>query len=128
MISCNTFLMIVTAILICFLSIAMPPVIAQKVHQRSFMALLGSRAETAGRELPFYSSYQMDTKEIWAIGRRVKKIDPVQLTSLAKPLAFFSKEYPEKAMEKLSASDRWTITSYKDKHSHDVWYLGLVEK
>jgi len=120
--------MTLTAILICFLSIAMPPVIAQKVHQRSFMTLLKSRAQTAGRELSFYSSYQMDTKEIWAIGRQVKKIDPVQLASLSKPLAFFSKEHPEKAMEKLFASDRWTITSYEDKHSHDVWYLSLVEK
>jgi hypothetical protein len=121
-------LMTVTAILICFLCITMPPVIAQKVHHRSFMALIGSRAETAGRKLSFYSSYQMSIKEIWAIGRRVKKTDPVQLTSLSKPLAFFSKEPPVKAMEKLSASDRWTITSYEDKHSHDVWYLSLVEK
>jgi hypothetical protein len=68
----------------------------------------------------------MNIKEIWAIGGRVKKIDPVELTSLAKPLAFFSKERPEKAIEKLSVSDRWTITSYEDKHSHDVWYLSLV--
>jgi hypothetical protein len=56
-------LMTVTAILICFLCIAMPPAIAQKVHHRSFMALRGSRAQTSGRELSFYSSYQMDTKE-----------------------------------------------------------------
>lgn len=121
-------MMIVTAILICFLSIAMPPVIAQKVHHRSFMVLTASRALTEGRELSFYSSYQMNIKEIWTIGRRVTKIDPVKLTSLSKPLAFFSKEHPEKAMETLSASDHWTITSYEDKHSHDVWYLSLVEK
>ncbi|WP_459944470.1 ArnT family glycosyltransferase [Desulfocastanea catecholica] len=121
-------LMIVTAILICFLSITMPPVIAQKVHHRSFMVLTASRTQTKGRELSFYSSYQMNIKEIWAIGRRVTKIDPVQLTSLSKPLAFFSKEHPEKAMETLSASDHLKITSYEDKHSHDVWYLSLVEK
>jgi hypothetical protein len=118
--------MTVTAILICFLCITMPPVIAQRIHHRSFMVLTKSRGETVGRKLFFYSSYQMNIKEIWAIGGRVKKIDPVELTSLAKPLAFFSKERPEKAIEKLSVSDRWTITSYEDKHSHDVWYLSLV--
>jgi 4-amino-4-deoxy-L-arabinose transferase-like glycosyltransferase len=121
-----TSLMTVTAILICFLCITMPPVIAQRIHHRSFMVLTKSRGETVGRKLFFYSSYQMNIKEIWAIGGRVKKIDPVELTSLAKPLAFFSKERPEKAIEKLSVSDRWTITSYEDKHSHDVWYLSLV--
>lgn len=110
---------------VCLFCAVMPPIIAHRVHHRSFMVLLQSRAETAGKELSFYSTYPIDIKEIWAIGQRVKTIDPAKIPSLPRPLALFSKEDLAPIMKKIPEGNRRTIP-YKDTASQEMWYLSEV--
>jgi hypothetical protein len=114
-----------SVVTVCLFCAVMPPIIAHRVHHRSFMTLLQSRSETAGKKLAFYSLYPMDIKEVWAVGQRVKTIDPAKISSLPRPLAFFSKEDPAQVVKKIPQDKRRTIP-YTDTRSHEMWYLSEV--
>jgi len=94
------------------------------------MVLKKSRLETRGKELPFYSSYKMNIKEIWAVGKRVKQIDINELSSLQKPLALFSRKPPGRLLrkKKSSAVQIQSTRSYVDKRKNETWYLSIIGK
>jgi len=123
-------LLAATLIFVCFFCLFMPPVILHMAHPRSFMVLKKSRLETKGKKLPFYSSYEMDIKEIWAVGKRVKRIDIDKLSSVQKPLALFSRNPPSEILRKkqLLHMDIQSTRSYVDKRKGETWYLSIISK
>jgi hypothetical protein len=123
-------LMSCTVVLVCVVCLVIPQVVAQRVHHRSFMILKESRAEIEGKNIAIYSSYEMDIKEIWAIGQRVKKIDPAELVSLPKPLALYTQDPPEKVLQNSPVSIK-SVNYYVDKRSSKtdkIWYLSILDK
>jgi 4-amino-4-deoxy-L-arabinose transferase-like glycosyltransferase len=123
-------LMSCTVVLVCVVCLAMPQVVAQRIHHRGFMVLKESRSAIEGTNIATYSSYEMDIKEIWAVGQRVKKIDPAELDSLPKPLAFFTKEPPEKVLLNSPVHIK-SVHSYVDKRpgkAEKTWYLSILDK
>jgi 4-amino-4-deoxy-L-arabinose transferase-like glycosyltransferase len=123
-------LMSCTVVLVCVVCLVIPQVVAQRVHHRSFMILKESRAEIEGKNIAIYSSYEMDIKEIWAVGQRVKKIDPAELVSLPKPLALYTQDPPEKVLQNSPVSIK-SVNYYVDKRSSKtdkIWYLSILDK
>jgi hypothetical protein len=123
-------LMSCTVVLVCVVCLAMPQVVVQRIHHRGFMVLKESRAAIEGKNIAAYSSYEMDIKEIWAVGQQVKKIDPAELDSLPKPLAFFTKDPPEKVLLNLPVRIK-SVNYYVDKHpgkADKTWYLSILDK
>ncbi len=123
-------LFITTLVFVCFFCLFLPPVIAHMTHQRSFMALTESRKFTRGRDLPFYSSYEMNIKEVWAIGKNIEIIDINNLHSTQKPLAFFSKEPLDKLLQKNQMAEIrvQTAKSFVDTHTGETWYVSIIDK
>lgn len=79
--------------------------------------------------LELYSLPGMDPKEIWAVGRRVREVDPLHmnLRSLNLPAALFSKTHPdqlrqEKEWEKVSIQ---FLNVFNDK-KREIWYLSII--
>lgn len=125
----------VVLISIGFLSVAcwlIPPVVEHAAPQRSFMALKGCRSRPEIAQLEFYSSPQMDPKEIWAVGRRVKEMDTGELTleSLNPPVALFSKTPPDQLRHHNEGNpfSIQLLEVFKGHRKNDTWYLSIIDK
>jgi 4-amino-4-deoxy-L-arabinose transferase-like glycosyltransferase len=109
-----------------------PPVIGNVAPQRSFMALKECRNKPELEPLALYSLPKMDSKEIWAVGRRVKEIDTsdMRLRSLNLPAALFSKAHPDQ----LRQNKEWDNFSielldvFEDRRKSEAWYLSIIDR
>jgi len=123
-------LFITTVVLVCSICLFIPPIVSPMIDQKSFMTLKMSRKETEGRMIPFYSSYEMGIKEIWAVGKKVmeKEVDSLEATD--ESFAYFSKQHPDLLFrDNLSLSKRiQSINSYVDTHSNETWYVSFMSE
>lgn len=123
-------LVITTLVLVCSFCLFIPPIVTPMVHQKNFMTLKKSREETREKNIPFYSSYDMGIKEIWAVGKKVKKIDLDSLETIHESFAYFSRQHPNMLFhEKQNLSKRIeSINFYVDNNSNEMWYLSIIRK
>ncbi|MFH0727172.1 MAG: glycosyltransferase family 39 protein [Pseudomonadota bacterium] len=109
-----------------------PPTVGHGMPQRSFMALKEIRNRPEIEQLELYSLPKMDSKEIWAAGRRVREIGTgtMALRSLNFPVALFSKTHPDH----LRQNREWDnlkihlLDVLGDKTKNETWYLSIVDK
>jgi 4-amino-4-deoxy-L-arabinose transferase-like glycosyltransferase len=125
-------IVLISILFMSFSALLMPPVAGSVAAQRSFMALTECRKKPEIAQLELYSLPGMDPKEIWAVGRRVRGVDPLNLNlrSFTLPAALFSKTHPdqlrqEKAWEKITLQ---LLDAYNDKRKNETWYLSILNE
>jgi hypothetical protein len=123
-------LFITTLIFVCAFCLFIPPIVTPMLYQKSFMTLKKSREVTQGRNIPFYSSYEMGIKEVWAIGGKVKSIDVDSIEATDESFAYFSKKHPDVLFhEKQNLLKKiQSVDVYVDNNSKKSWYLSIINK
>lgn len=123
-------LFITTLVFVAAFCLFIPPIVTPMIDQKSFMTLKKSREETQGKNISFYSSYEMGIKEIWAVGKKVKNLDLDSLEATHESFAYFSKKHPDLLFhEKQNLLKRiQSVNFYVDHNSKKSWYLSIISK
>ena len=122
-------LFMTTVILVCSICLFMPPIVYPMVTQKSFMTLKLSRKDTAGQNILFYSSYEMDIKEIWAVGKKVVRKEIDDLEEIHDSFVYFTKQDPTLLFHGKKMLLRIQSThSYLDSDSNETWYVSVMSK